>query len=67
MSCASCRFSAPKLLDDDAPVLECRRFPPTVLVLDATVVQLWPQMSAEDGCGEYERQRSITPPLGGGG
>jgi hypothetical protein len=46
---------------EDAPVLECRRFPPSLFVIDADdanpVSQSWPHMRSDDWCGEFMPKR----------
>lgn len=55
-SCSTCEFSSPTFLDDQPePVLECRRFPPTLLShgdFDG-LTQAWPRVGETDWCGEY--------------
>jgi len=56
--CVDCVFAEPAFIgrgtDDEAPVLECHRFPPSLVatVDDERVTQVWPQMQEGDWCGE---------------
>lgn len=53
MNCVSCRHSHVNELDNDEGfVLQCRRHPPQIAVLDGMVIQAWPQVDENDVCGE---------------
>jgi hypothetical protein len=53
--CGTCKFVEIVILDDgDGPALTCRRFPPTLFVLDGEVTQTLPQVTQDDWCGEYQ-------------
>jgi hypothetical protein len=58
--CEDCHHSEPAVMED-APVLECRRFPPSLFVIDADdanpVSQSWPHMRSDDWCGEFMPKR----------
>lgn len=52
-SCTDCTYSTPDVRGDDF-VLECRRFPPQVFVVDGNdAVQAWPNVGPDDWCGEH--------------
>lgn len=52
--CEDCVFSDPDLADDgETLLLLCKRFPPTVFVLDGIPSQTRPTMSGDDHCGEF--------------
>jgi hypothetical protein len=60
-SCVTCRFASPVImpLDHDGadapnPVVECRRYPPQFVAVDGEPVIGWPQVNADDWCGEYK-------------
>jgi hypothetical protein len=57
--CATCKHSEPVLSDieTEGPLLKCRRYPPTVLVLDGEVIQAFPD--ASDPCGEWSGHRGV--------
>jgi hypothetical protein len=54
-SCDTCRHATPTVADnDDDLLLHCRRYPPTVIVInDDDVAQTWPTMRSTDTCGEW--------------
>lgn len=54
-SCSSCRFAKVAVGEDDAPRLDCRRFPPAVITTDEVLVA-WPQVSDDDWCGEWQAE-----------
>lgn len=57
--CADCRYSQvdhePDEGYDDGPLLRCHRYPPTVFGLDGEATQTWPNVRAEDWCGEHRK------------
>ena len=59
-SCGRCRFFCTEELDDQPGefVMQCRRFPPQLFAdhpdSDYQVGQGWPQMKADDWCGEFQ-------------
>lgn len=54
-SCGSCRFASVEL--DGEMRLECRRYPPQVIVVeDHEPVLSWPTPQADDWCGEWRPQ-----------
>lgn len=52
-SCDGCRYAQPIVTSNDALILECYRYPPTLLVLDDDVIQVHPD--AVYRCGEYKK------------
>ena len=51
--CADCRY-AELGVNDDGPMVECRRYPPQLFVLyDDEASQAWPQMASDGWCGEF--------------
>lgn len=57
MNCTTCRYSQidhdPGEGFDDGPLLRCHRYPPTVVALGDEPVQTWPNVGANDWCGEH--------------
>lgn len=53
MNCETCCYGEPVIGNDDAPRLECRRFPAQVFVLDGEPTQAWPTIYPGDWCGEW--------------
>lgn len=59
--CAECQFASPKIMENTGagdgrsiPVLECHRFPPPLVAHGAgDVLLVWPQVEADDWCGEF--------------
>lgn len=53
-SCDTCRHASPAIADDGQDLLlHCRRYPPTIIVVDGDVAQTWPTMQGTDTCGEW--------------
>lgn len=60
-SCSSCAHALPTEItrtdDDGAESTErlfvCRRFPPSLIAHGGQVLQLWPEMRAEQWCSEW--------------
>ena len=55
-SCGTCAHSCPEMLADGSDaVLQCRRYPPLVFVepADNITVSAWPEMLADQWCGEW--------------
>lgn len=51
MTCATCVLST---APDEDGLVECRRFPPEVFVLeDGRAIQMRPRLHPSDGCGEH--------------
>lgn len=55
LTCLKCRW-ADYRIDDDHTFIECRRLPPTPVQIDNEVVIVWPQVTAQDYCGEWEKK-----------
>lgn len=55
MNCASCRWAEPRITEDEVavPVLDCRRFPPQVVIRLEVPTVVWPQVAEQEWCGEY--------------
>lgn len=51
-TCGTCAFAAP-CVDDGEPYVQCRRFPPTVIVVDGETACGFPTVTEEDWCGEW--------------
>jgi hypothetical protein len=51
-ACATCRHAEPAQLGD-ALVLECRRYPPTVLLVVDEPCVTFPHVYEGDWCGEW--------------
>lgn len=59
--CTTCRFSAPAVMPGDgAVVLECRRYPPTVVPVDGQPMQVRPQVESGVWCGEFRQVEDGT-------
>lgn len=54
-SCQTCEFAEPTVDEDDGPGLECRRFPPQILVVDGHPMRAFPGVDASDWCGEWSQ------------
>lgn len=54
-SCSTCRFADPTV-EDEAPAVLCRRYPPTVLNGNdgEHAAIAFPEVQAEDWCGEWQ-------------
>lgn len=52
-NCGGCDFAMPVISDDGKPIVKCRRYPPTQLVLNGDIVQSFPD--AAERCGEYRQ------------
>ncbi len=53
-SCGTCRYGEPGITaDDEQLILECRRYPPQLFVVNGDVARTWPQMQSHDWCGEW--------------
>lgn len=60
MSCPTCRHSRPILVDDEGsddlvPMMECWRYPPTVVATDEGILAIRPEVTETDTCGEWCR------------
>lgn len=54
-SCVSCRHANPVAEGSDGePFVECRRFPPVIVVVDGDLVRLFPTVDADDWCSEHD-------------
>lgn len=51
-TCANCAFADPRM-EEGEPVLQCRRYPPAVLVYDGEAVKVFPGVEESDWCGEW--------------
>ena len=51
--CETCKFFTP---DFREPTGICRRYPPTVVVIDHEVDSFLPEVHKVDWCGEYSEQ-----------
>lgn len=64
--CGTCRFAEPVVVDaspgrnDAGPTLQCRRYPPQLIVTESPITevfedvsQCWPQMADDAWCGEW--------------
>lgn len=70
-SCADCLFGVIDVKTggtEPAPVVECRRFPPQVIVLLAAIDEdddgarmLWPQVPGDGWCGEWVDGSTVAP------
>lgn len=60
MTCETCRFAEPTVTDDEFLVMECRRFPPTTIVIDDDPMRLWPQVATGEWCGEFRPADAVT-------
>ena len=56
--CTSCEF-AELTVGDDGPRIDCRRYPPGYVTFDGEPARVWPQVSADDWCGEYQASPAI--------
>lgn len=46
---------------EDGPVFECRRFPPQIVVPEeGDVLQVWPQVSEGEWCGEHRHRPRVA-------
>jgi hypothetical protein len=64
-SCATCEFTEVTTTDDtNEPVLQCRRRPPQLMAIGEVVQQSWPQMDAQDWCGEWTPSPDDASPTG---
>ncbi len=59
-TCGTCAHSEVKVTDD-GPVLECRRFPPVLIVVDDEARRLFPQVDAGEWCGEHRPAAQAAP------
>ena len=62
--CSGCAFAQVVIVDRTmaAPVLECRRFPPSVVNLAPDeLTRLFPQVSEDDWCGEWVADPTPAP------
>lgn len=58
-SCLTCRHAEPVHLD--TLVIECRRYPPTILITtDGDTLMAYPQVTEGDWCAEYQPERNET-------
>lgn len=56
-SCSDCRWKEVIIAEDAdgaEPAVECRRYPPTVMLHDGEAVVLWPQVAENEWCGEFQ-------------
>jgi hypothetical protein len=53
MACSNCDHHEEAVMDD-GPVYQCRRYPPVMFVLQGEVTETWPQVDADDWCGEWK-------------
>lgn len=61
LSCRTCRWAEATVLED-GPVIECRRFPPQLVVPEeGDVLQAWPQVTDQDWCGEHASRLDGAP------
>lgn len=56
LSCLTCRWADYRIGDEDSTFIECRRLPPTPVQIDDEIMVVWPQVTAEDYCGEWEKK-----------
>lgn len=59
-TCGTCALAEVKVTED-GPVLECRRFPPLLVVIEDDLRRLFPQVDAEEWCGEYQPTALAAP------
>ena len=52
-SCIECRYAQARVASGDEPVLDCRRYPPAVIVLNGDPMTVWTQVDGDDLCGEW--------------
>ena len=56
-ACSDCRYKEVMiagLLEDAEPVMECRRYPPTVMMHEDEPIVMWPQVAENEWCGEFQ-------------
>lgn len=53
LSCLTCRWADYRIGEGDTFV-ECHRLPPTPVGVADEVMVVWPQVTAEDFCGEWD-------------
>ena len=59
-TCASCRFSSVEDSGDGELIVECRRHPRQVVVLeDDDIASVFPAVELDDWCAEFE---DVLPP-----
>lgn len=56
LSCLTCRWADYRIGDEGITFIECRRFPPAPVQYEGDVMVVWPQVTAEDYCGEWEKK-----------
>lgn len=56
LSCLKCRWADYRIGTGDDAFIECRRLPPTPVQVGEDVMVVWPQVTAEDYCGEWEKK-----------
>lgn len=52
-TCSTCRHSHPVISDQGAPLLECHRYPPQLIVIHDEPVAIQP--NATEPCGEWSQ------------
>lgn len=64
LSCDTCRYADPAVLDDvddngPAAVLLCRRHPPIMVVHEDAAAPVWPVVADSDWCGDHIPQPEV--------
>lgn len=61
-SCSNCRFSDPRIGDDDEPYLACRRYPRQIVfdIVDGRPITAHPSVDSDDWCREWGSAKVIV-------
>src|SRR6266480_1292729 len=44
-------------------VLECHRYPPQIVIIERNVAALWPSVTPDSACGEFQSEREARAQL----
>lgn len=56
--CSHCAHAEPVVFPG-VPVMECRRYPPIVIVIADEANKMWPQVDGDDWCGEFQQKEDL--------